>query len=515
MSPYPRTVDGRFDLDAYLAQYRAPEMRELLDDPEGRRVLTRLDPLLFALCYVPRHLKDPAFGNGEITFAEFHISIVQQALEWIRRDTEPAQSRDAYVAPRGIGKSTWLFLILPLWAAAHGHRKFIAAFADSADMARRHLGTFKREIEENQLLRTDFPDLCSPARRANGSLRADRMEMYHASNDFVFIAKGIDSNALGLKVDERRPDLLILDDIEPDEKNYSADQKEQRLNTVLATVFPMNVYARVIISGTVTMPGSIIHDLVKTARKMDDSPDWVRDEKIRCHWYPIVVTDEVTGEERPLWPAKYPMKYIIENRHTRHFRSQMMNDPMAVDGAYWVDTDFTHRDDIKDTHCILSIDPAVTSKKKSDFTALVVVGFNRELGVCVLRDAWALRIQPGEPLRQRVIQILDQYPMIAGIVIETNQGGDTWKAILHGMPCPVKTVHQSAPKEIRAGSLLTKYQRSKVFHAKPLPALEEQMVAFPKGANDDLVDAAGTGVTVFLKDDKPKRDNTPRSASYI
>ena len=42
---------------------------------------------------------------------------------------------------------------------------------------------------------------------------ADRVSLYHARSGFVFAAAGMDSSNLGMKVGDRRPDLLILDDI--------------------------------------------------------------------------------------------------------------------------------------------------------------------------------------------------------------------------------------------------------------------------------------------------------------
>jgi phage terminase large subunit-like protein len=59
----------------------------------------------------------------------------------------------------------------------------------------------------------------------------------------------------------------------------------------------------------------------------------------------------------------------------------------------------------------------------------------------------------------------------------------------------------SEKKEARAGRLLNLYQLipTRVMHAEPLPALEEQMVAFPKAPNDDLVDSVGNAVLRFLK----------------
>jgi predicted phage terminase large subunit-like protein len=153
---------------------------------------------------------------------------------------------------------------------------------------------------------------------------------------------------------------------------------------------------------------------------------------------------------------------------------------------------------------VLSIDPAVTTTEKSDFTGLAVVAYSAVEKRCVVRDAWELRIQPGKALRDRVIQILDAYPDTAAVLVETNQGGDVWRAILHNLPVPIHTVHQKTRKEIRASDLLTHYQRGRVVHEKTLHAAEAQMVSFPKAPHDDLIDAIGSGVHAILPSGKAK-----------
>lgn len=483
-----------FFLGTYLAGFSADA---LVLSADYRRAVSRVDPLAFALVYLPHHLRGDETG-GQVTFSEFHLDLVEQAKRWIVPDDRPAQHRDAYVAPRGCGKSTWLFLILPMWAAAHGWRKFVAAFADSAAQAEMHLASFKHELDTNAALRADFPELCRPARRPTGTVAADRAGMLVTKAGFTFAARGIDAASLGMKVGEKRPDLLILDDIEPDESSYSAYQKSKRERTLLDAILPLNVYARVVVVGTVTMPGSLIHDLVKTVTLPSETPaEWVSAENFRCHYYPAII-DNGDGTERSLWSQKWPLDYLQEIRHTRAFRKNYQNDPMAADGDYWTDTDFTYGLPEPLTHQLLSIDPAVTSKAKSDFTALAVVGFSKPKRECVVRWARTFKIQPGEQLRALVLRTLETWPDVAGVVIETNQGGDAWRAILHGLPVTLKTVHQSEPKEVRAARLLNHYQRRRVVHETRLHELEEQCVAFPKGPNDDLVDAVGTGVSVFL-----------------
>jgi phage terminase large subunit-like protein len=497
-----------FDLGRYLARF---DSNALVRSGDYRRAVTKVDPLAFSLLYLPHHLRGDETA-GAVTLSEFHLDLFDQARRWIVPDTRPAQHRDAYVAPRGAGKTTLLFLALPLWAAAHGWRKFIAAFADSAAQAEMHLATFKHELDTNLLLRLDFPDLCKPLRRPTGVVAADRAGMLVTKAGFTFAARGIDSASLGMKVGEQRPDLLILDDIEPDESSYSAYQKEKRERTLLDAILPLNVYARVALVGTVTMPGSLIHDLVKTRTLPEETPaEWVTSEGFTCHYYPAIL-DNGDGTERSIWPEKWPLDYLQEIRHTRAFRKNYQNDPLAAGGDYWTSDDFTYGLPTPLTHQLLSIDPAVTSKKKSDFTALAVVGFSKPSRVAVVRWGRTFKVQPGEQLRALVLRTLETWPDVVGVLVESNQGGDAWRAILHDLPVPLTTVHQSEPKEVRAARLLNHYQRRRCIHEQRLPAVEEQCVAFPKGPNDDLVDAVGSGVSVFLG---RKQTTQIRSASYM
>lgn len=528
MAPYLDGLDAEsFSLDAYLAQHDP----KLLDDPEGRRLLTRLDPLLFALVYLRHHLKD---SEGQITFGDAHLDWCRAGRGWVKAPAVPAEERDAWIAPRNTGKSTWWFLILPMWAAAHGHVKFAAAFAASATQAETHLGTFKREIDSNEPLRRDFPNLCTPAKRLSGASVADTQNMYIAKNKFVFAARGIDSSSLGMKVGEQRPDLLLMDDIEPDESSYSTDLAAKRLITLIDAILPLNIYARVVICGTVTMPGSVIHQLVKHARGVETA-DWIREEGIRAHYSPPIV-QRPDGTERSMWPAKWPLAYLLEIRHTRSYAKNMANDPLAADGALWTPGDFRYpeppgpldlvaglnRSNRVDplsgadpvTHMMLSIDPATTAKRSSDYTGLAVVSWSAQHRRCTVHAATAVKVQPGPLLRDLVLAFLDEFPQIGLILIEVNQGGDTWKAVLYDMPVKVKTVNQTENKFTRAEGVLNHYQRGRVIHARRLPELEQQMCTFPKGPNDDMVDAVGSAVRRFIP---PVRKAAPSAgqASYV
>tara|TARA_B100000700_G_scaffold313331_1_gene398196 strand:+ start:1331 stop:2884 length:1554 start_codon:yes stop_codon:yes gene_type:complete len=494
-----------------LAKLSTPAERS-----EYRRRVTRDDPLLFALLYLRRHLTAP---DGTRSLSAVHVEWAETAKAWRASQVEPMTSRRAEVAPREMGKSTWWFLLLPMWAAAHGHVRFAAAFADTDTQAQTHLATFKAELDTNALIRSDFPDLVEPKTRGRGTVMADRVSLYHARSGFVFAAAGMDSSNLGMKVGDRRPDLIILDDIEPHEARYSAELARKRLATLREAILPLNIYAHVILVGTVTMQGSIVHQIVKANRgevdegEGDEGNRWVLVERIVArHHLPIVVDDG--GMRRSVWPEKWPLAFLESIERTRQYAKNYANDPLGADGDYWQIDDFERLPAAPllplITHEVISVDPAVTSKESSDATAIAAVGWSREAGKCVVYEATALRLPPDD-VRLKVLASAER-ALARGhavlVIVETNQGGELWSRILHGLPFRVKTYTVSAPKQVRAADALDHYQRGRVAHVRNAPGVrdaEGEMVAFPRAPHDDRVDAVGAGVRYFLSRGKRAR----------
>jgi predicted phage terminase large subunit-like protein len=462
------------------------------------------------LLYLPHHLRGEETGNV-ISLSGMHLDWVRHARSWIKPIREPREYRHAFIAPRSSGKTTWFYLGLPMWAAAHGWVKFLAAFADSAPQAEIHLSTFKHELDTNDLLREDYPDLCTPAKRQRGVTVSDHRAMLFTQSGFVFSARGADSKSLGLKVGNLRPDLILCDDIEPGEASYSPGLAEKRLGTLQDDILPLNAHARVVLTGTVTMPGSITHQLVKYAKGVDIE-DWIKEEGFVAHHYRAIVTDE-DGRERSIWPAKWTISFLCSIRHTRSYRKNYDNDPMASDGDYFSEEDFSYGKVPAITKTLLSIDPAVTTNKGSDPTALVIVGYSPTEKRCEVSMSVSVKLV-GEALRKKVLEILNERPEIRLIFVEVNQGGELWNEVFHDMPVKVRVVHQSEPKHVRLARVLSYYQRGRVSHRHKLPSLEEQMVGFPKVPHDDEADAAGTGISYFL-DEKPKKKVSAVSRSYV
>lgn len=480
----------------YLSYLRQFDSR-LLATTEGRKILTRLNPKLFVLIYLTKHVKD---SEGRISFSEVHDDWFQQMLGWVRPPKEQRAWRKAFVAPRSTGKSTMWFLVAPLWAGAHGHSKFIAAFADSAGQAEQHLSTFKSELATNELLRKDFPELCKPSKRPGGQTEADNRSMVKMANGFVFAAKGVDSASLGLKSGADRPDALVFDDIEPSASNYSAFQAEKRLATITDALLPLNESARVVIVGTVTLDDSIVHQLVKTVTTSEPIAQWILDEKFKTYYYQPIVSNE-DGTRRSVWPEKWSLEFLESIEHTRAYQLNYLNDPIGNSGGYWTMEDFVYEKANNLTRVMISVDPAVTTKTSSDYTGIAVLGWSP-----ISKKIYVLHCEQikatGTGVRDRVMKLLGDFPQVKFVLCEVNQGGELWEEVFKDLPVNKKTIHQTVKKEVRAALAHAEYQFGKVAHDHELPALERQMVSFPNVPNDDMTDAVGAGVLYFTNSEK-------------
>lgn len=485
---------------------------------QGRIELTRRDPLLFAFYYLRHHVTEEDMNNM-ITLSEFHIALLDYAQSWI--DGTPA--RTAFIAARNGGKTTWLHTILPIWAAAHGHQKFIVSFSDSAPQAQQNLRSFKDELDLNKELRADFPDFCTPKYSAvSGRASTYNDKMIQMSNGFIFLAKGADSSVLGLKVGNTRPSLIIADDLEGGESSYTDGDIKKRLRTFIDDILPLNVFAQVVLVGTTTRLGSIMDQVRTVTEERAKHPEysdelmletlpselhWVIREKFSCYYYPAIL-DEGTENERSAWPEKFPMSWIEPQRDMPSFKKNYMNRPVSMEESFWSDNDITVEHWTEYGSTIISIDPAVTTNKKSDFTGIAVisrgVGENKDR-LCV-RHIEEVKLSP-DALGKHIELMIEEYGATI-VYVETNMGGDLWDLPFKGLKAKVISYRSKEHKNKRAESAFYWYQQGQVVHEKSMPAAENQMKAFPAVVHEDMVDALSAGINSLLK----KRTNTGASA---
>jgi len=172
-----------------------------------RRDKTRTSPLLFAITYFPHRLRHPVTGG--ISFSRMHLEMcVAARTGW----PSPDPQLHAYIAPRGSGKTTWPFQILPAWALGHEHSSNFLAFSYVAKQARgTHMKNLLNELNTNELLRYDFPGLIP--KRGQSSI-----ERVVLGNNATLSAFGMMETSLGWQdALGGRPRIMVGDDLEPGE----------------------------------------------------------------------------------------------------------------------------------------------------------------------------------------------------------------------------------------------------------------------------------------------------------
>lgn len=449
-----------------------------------RRRVTYDDPVRFALTYLPHLLKSPLTG-GKMSFAPVHIGMAKIGKSWLSGEPH----RDAVIAPRSIGKTVWGFLILPLWALAHGHHRYIVAFADSSGQAEGHLANLRRELETNGLLMQDYPEL-APARGAGARNTARDMLL---AGGAAMSARGMDSRALGARSGADRPTLLIGDDLEPMSK-YSAQVRDDRLRVLIDGVLPMGDRASVLLLGTVVRHGSIMHTLAQHARGRETGEAWVTQEGFRPQYYPPILG---SGErERSCWPERWSLAELqrLRDQGGSTWWLSFTNDPPRPGeaGAGWTPEMFVYGGaEVPRWTVVLDIAP--TSKASSDQTAVAVLGPDVSGRHLVVAECRGVRAQPGE-IRDLVHRLVREYSA-REVHVETNQGGDLVARMLTPMPqgCRLVPFHTSTSKRARILNLVDLYGRGGVIHARALGELERQALAWPDVQTDDLVDSVSLG----------------------
>lgn len=204
----------------------------------------------------------------------------------------------ALAMARGSGKTT-IAETAVVWAICCGHHPFVCLIGSGEDSALEMLDSVKAELENNDILLDDFPEVCYPIRRLEGiSVRANgqildgrRTQINWTGKEIVLptvpgspasgaIVKtsGITGRIRGMKYKRSdgvsvRPSLVILDDPQTDESARSPSQCATREAILAGAVLGLAGPGQAI-SGI--MPCTVIRpdDLASRLLDRDIHPQW-------------------------------------------------------------------------------------------------------------------------------------------------------------------------------------------------------------------------------------------------
>lgn len=132
---------------------------------------------------------------------------------------------------------------------------------------------------------------------------------------------------------------------------------------------------------------------------------------------------------------------------------------------------------------VVGVDPAASSGEAANETGIVVVGIAADNQAYVLED-WSIRGTPDEWARKAVAAYRKH--SADALIAESNQGGEMVSAVIRSVAdIPVKLVHATRGKYVRAEPISALYEQGRVHHVGMLPVLEDQMISFtPERAAD-------------------------------
>ncbi|HMM01241.1 MAG TPA: hypothetical protein PKC96_07995, partial [Bacilli bacterium] len=108
---------------------------------------------------------------------------------------------------RGLAKSVWCNIIIPLWLWIRGEDVFFCLMSDSKERAEELLSDIQAELEGNPLLINDFGEQKCEGDWTIGNFKT-------IDQRFIGMAFGIKKKVRGIRVGKRRPNLWGIDDLE-------------------------------------------------------------------------------------------------------------------------------------------------------------------------------------------------------------------------------------------------------------------------------------------------------------
>ncbi len=222
-----------------------------------------------------------------------------------------------------------------------------------------------------------------------------------------------------------------------------------------------------------------------------------------------VVTRMTTAENERHLAASFLSAVVGRYRGTVLGRQELDGELIEdLPGALWTREMFRRDDGAERGRIVVAVDPPATSGPGADGCGIVVAARTGE-GAVVLED---LTLQPAAPLAwaTRAVRACHDHGADC-IVAEVNQGGEMVKAVIAQVDAavPVRTVHATRGKWVRAEPVAALYAQGRVRHAAGLTALEDEMCAFgvdgrADGQSPDRLDAAVWAITELMLRDGPR-----------
>lgn len=422
------------------------------------------------------------------SFAPFHFEMFQDI-----KDLMDDKYREiAWIMFRESAKTS-LAKAFVLWLITYNQRRYINVDSFDKENSERILFDIVVEMQTNPRYKADFGEMYNAKRNAD-EVTQKRVSNFITNNGVRVEAHSTQESVRGRIHGHQRPDFLLLDDFETNKTKDSKAYTEQVIKHIDEFKTGLDSTAKIIYLGNYITEYGSIQTLLNRA-KIDDKL------KIR------MVSVEKDG--KPTWPDKYCMtnkeseetgKVSLEDKKKQFgslvYSAEMLNTPIDESTQEFFKKNFKYRtiEEVKrmKTRKFATIDSALTKHAESDFTGITknYVSENNDWNL----DARRYKINSKE-LINLIFQIHDEGFEKIGI----EEGAFTQAVepffqdecrVRNKYPYIIKLKHGGIMKETRIRGLIPRYEAGQIYHITgTCQELEEELLKFPKGINDDVADS--------------------------
>jgi phage terminase large subunit-like protein len=408
--------------------------------------------------------------NAARTLAKGHYEMWEFLQETFIEDK---QDKINIIVSRGFAKTTVCDKGLEVWLKCYAKSIFTLLGAKKDDDASQFIDSIKKEFLENQKIKKAFGVLIEPKGiKASGEKYTVNANEIEFTNDTYLRAVGSATSVRGVNWKGIRPTVIIADDYQSEVDILTDDAREKKYNrwtkeieqcgdkAVYRNGIKVKQATKIVSIGTVLHNDCLISRLLRnkdyktmlrraiileptqTIEDIFEEGLWLKCKKI---YFDDKLEDSKEAakqfyeEHRKemefpiLWEEKWDRFNDLaipywENRIA--FSSEMQNDATAIGEKWFKSVRTQTREEIEEhdfTKTMLCLDPASTTTRKSDFSA-IVVGSEATNSFVYMREIVMDKLEFNR-LCEKIVELLEKYDDITHIYIEKNtfQGTDVIK----------------------------------------------------------------------------------------
>lgn len=481
------------------------------------------DPLLFGRTYLPHYFTLPS--------PPFHRRLCRLWAKTVMRGLDPLADgtaamlegpgcRLAVAAPRGHAKSTLMSLQNVLHAALYGYKKYILLVSDTESQAAAFLDAVKTELEDNEAILRDFG-----AQKG----RVWKSTVILLENGARIDAVGSGQKLRGRRHGARRPDLILLDDVENDQEVLSADLRQKLERWFFGAVSKAgDRYTDIVCIGTVLHHDSLLSRLLnnpaykalrlQAVERFSESDLWRRwqalytdlsdpkRDKTALRFFTAHKKEMLAGT-KVLWPKKlsyYELMCMMVSEGEGIFYQEMQNTPVDPQSCLFPAEWFRYYDPegvdfSRGFRFFGYCDPSLGKTAAGDFSAIVILAREQRSGLLYVLEADLQRRHPDVIIRdilEHALRLEREYGRgFDAFGAETNQFQWFLKERLaaesaaRGVYLPIREVRSASDKTLRVQSLQPDIRNGYLLFRRDQKELLHQLSQFPMGRYDDGPDA--------------------------